>query len=87
MRTSVATLGGIVVLFVGFFAIAEAADNSKDVAYNGSNGSAAAYNMSEGVFHGIGTAAGPGVVWMGVAAFILVVCGFLVIASRNGGGR
>lgn len=85
MRTSIALLGGISILFVGFQAIAEAAGNSKDVAYSAGNGSAAAYNMSEGVFHGLGTAGGS-IVWMAVAAFILVACGLLVLA-KPGGGR
>ena len=84
MRTSVATLGGISILFVGIFAIAQAAQNSQDAAYSAGNGSAAAWNMSHDVFQGVGTAAGPGVVWMGIAAMILVFLGVLVAAGRSG---
>lgn len=85
MRTSVAALGGIVVLFVGFFGLQEAASQSKDAAVtNGTNSTSAAWNTSTEVFGGIGQAMGPGVVWMGIAAVILVALGFLVVAGNSG---
>lgn len=85
MRTSVALLGGISILFVGFFAIAEGANQSRDSAVtNGTNASEAAWNMADGVFGGIGQAAGPGIVWMGIGAVILVFLGFLVYVGSSG---
>lgn len=86
MRTVVSILGGISILFVGFFALAEAASQSKEAAVtNGTNASEAAWNMSTDVFGGLGQAAGPGIVWMGIAAIILVFLGFLVYAGQSGG--
>lgn len=86
MRTSVALLGGIVILFVGWQALGTAADNSEQAAQNGTNSSSAAWNMSESIYSGLGEAAGPAIVWMGVGAFVLVSCGVLVVAA-GGGGR
>jgi nucleoside recognition membrane protein YjiH len=85
MRASIALLGGIVMLFVGWQALGTAATNSESAAQAGSNQSAAAWNMSEAIYSGLGEAAGPSIVWMGVAAFILVACGVLVAAARGGG--
>lgn len=85
MRVSVAILGGISILFVGFMAIAESASQSEDAAVtNGTNASEAAWNMADGVFGGLGQAAGPGIVWMGIAAIIIVCLGFLVYAGSSG---
>lgn len=87
MRASIGLLGGIVVLFIGVIGIGRSADLAyKPAVTNGSNASASAYNMSVGVFEGLGTAAAPGVVWAGVAAFVILSLGFLVAVS-NGGGR
>lgn len=85
MRSVVAILGSIVLLFVGYQAMAEGASQSKDAAVtNGTNSSQAAWNMSTGVFDGVGQAAGPAVVWMGIGAFILICLGFLVYAGSSG---
>jgi hypothetical protein len=79
-------LGGVVVLFVGWQALGIAAERSRDAAVvNGTNESAAAWNMSTGVFEGIGAAASPAIVWGGVAAFILLSLGLLI--AVQGGGR
>jgi hypothetical protein len=84
MRTSVATLGGISMLFVGVYALSEAAQQSETQATSTSAG-ATAWDLSTSVFDGIGVAGGSGVVFMGVAAFILVSLGALV--STAGGRR
>jgi len=85
MRTSVAALGGIAVLFVGFFGLQEAASQSKDAAVtNGTNSTSAAWNTSTEVFNGLGQAFGPGIVWFGIAAVIIVALGFLVMAGNSG---
>jgi len=79
-------LGGVVILFVGWFGLSQAAQQSYDRAViNGTNASANAWNMSTGVFEGIGAAASPAMVYGGVAAFILIALGVLVAVS--GGGR
>jgi hypothetical protein len=86
MRSSIALLGGTVILFIGIIGIGRSADLAYDPAVtNGTNSSAAAYNMSQGVFEGIGTAAAPAVVWAGVAALVLLALGLLVSVSRGGG--
>jgi hypothetical protein len=85
MRATVGILGGISVLFVGFYGLQEQASQTQDAAVtNGTNASASAYNTTSAVFDGLGQAAGPGIVWMGVAAVILVALGFLVVAGNSG---
>ena len=86
VRASMALLGGVVVLFLGWQALGTAAEGSYAPAVtNGTNESAAAWNMTTGVFEGIGAAASPAIVWGGVAAFILLALGLLV--AVQGGGR
>jgi hypothetical protein len=85
MRTSVATLGGITFLFVGFMALAESAGQTQSTAYGAGSGASSAWNMTNQVFAGTGEAAAPAIVWAGVAAFILVALGFLYTAT--GGAR
>lgn len=84
IRTSVAGLMAISVLFVGVFAISESAQQSEDTAMNASNSSADAWNLSVDIFGGIGQA-GVGIVWFGIAAVILVALGFLIVAGQSGG--
>lgn len=85
MRSTVAILGGISVLFVGFYGLSESAQQTKDVAVtNGTNATSSAYNATTGVFGGIGEAASGGIVWMGIAAIILVALGYLVVAGNSG---
>jgi len=85
MRSTVSILGGITVLFVGFYGLSEAASQSREHAViNGTNASASAYNSTTEVFGGIGQAASGGIVWMGIAAIILVALGFLVAAGNSG---
>jgi len=85
MRSSVAILLSIVVLFVGVTAISDAALNAEDTAVqNGTNQSASAYNMTTEVFGGLTEAAAPGLVWFGIGAIILVALGFLVYAGSSG---
>jgi hypothetical protein len=87
MRMSIGLLGGVVVLFIGIVGIGRSADLAYEPAVvNGSNSSAAAYNMSQGVFEGVGAVASPAIVWAGVAAFVVLSLGLLV-AVGSGGGR
>lgn len=83
-RASVAILGGITMLFVGFIAVSNAAQSAQPNAMNGSQNAQDAYNATEGVFNGLGQAMGPGVVWMGVAAFVMIALGYLYLASQSG---
>lgn len=79
-----AILGGISMLFVGVIAISNAAQSSEQNAMNSSQNAQDAYNATEGVFNGLGQAMGPGIVWMGVAAFVLISLGYLVYAAQSG---
>ena len=83
-RSSVAILGGISMLFVGIIAVSMAAQSSESTAMNGSQNAQDAYNATEGVFNGLGQAMGPGIVWMGVGAFVLISLGYLVYAAQSG---
>lgn len=82
IRTSVASLLSITVLFVGVFAVSESAQQHE----SGINSSAAenASNMADGVFNGL-FQAGQGIVWFGVAAVVCVALGYLVVAGASGG--
>jgi len=85
MRSSIGILGGISVLFVGFYALSEQASQVRDPAVtNGTNSSSSAFNSSSAVFEGVGQAFAPGVVWMGVAAIILIALGYLLAAGNSG---
>jgi hypothetical protein len=85
MRTVLGVLGSITLLVVGVFALSEQAQQVKDAAVtNGTNATESAYNTTSTVFEGVTQAAGPGVVWMGVAAVVLVALGFLVYAGSSG---
>ena len=84
MRTIIGAMGGIVFLVVGFFSLQSLATSTQEQALNASNQSAEAYNVSTDVFGGIGQAAGPGIVWFGIAAVILVALGFLVYSGSSG---
>jgi hypothetical protein len=86
MRATVAILTGISVLFVGVIAMNDAAESAYEPAViNGTNESAAAYNVSQQTFNQLGVAGGDGIVWMGIAAIILLALGLLVVASNRGG--
>lgn len=86
MRVVVAVGMAVSMLVVGITALSESAQQTRDAAVvNGTNSSAMAWNTTTNVVDGLGQAAAPGVVWMGVAAIVLVALGILVSAS--GGGR
>lgn len=86
MRTSIAALGGITILFVGVFAIGTQAELVEGTAMNSSaNGSSAAYNTSQTVFEGLTGAAGPGAAFGAAAAVVLVCVGIAFVAY--GGAR
>lgn len=71
-------------LFVGVFALSEAAQQSETEATSTDAGTTA-WELGATVFDGIGIAGSSGIVFMGVAAFILVSLGALV--STTGGRR
>ena len=83
MRTSVAVLGGITILFVGFFGLSQQASQTQS-AINQTGASGSAFNTSTQVFGGAGQVMSSAVVWMGIAALILVVLGYLVMAGNSG---
>jgi len=71
-------------LFVGWFALSNAASGVESTALNSSNASATAYNATAGITSGLGQAFGPAIVWMGIAAIVLISLGYLVAVSSNG---
>lgn len=82
IRTVLASLTAISVLFVGVFAMSESAQQAEPTL----NTTAAneSYSVAEQVFTGMGQA-GTGIVWFGIAAIVVVALGFLVMSA--GGGR
>jgi len=85
MRVSVAVLLGIVLLFAGLTAVSESAQQSRDAAVtNGTNATGDAYNMTRDTYGGITKAGSGAIVYMGIAAFILVALGYLVAAGNSG---
>lgn len=84
MRASVAILLSIVLAFIMITALGVSAQDVESTAMSDSNESADAYNMTEQLHDGVGTALGPGLVFGGIAAFIVIALGFLV---KAGGGR
>jgi len=84
IRTSVAALMSITVLFVGVFAVSESSQqNVNETVINNTSGAPGASSMADSVFDGLFTA-GTGVVWFGVAAVVVVALGFLVFAGAGG---
>jgi hypothetical protein len=82
MRTVVAALGGITVLFVGVIAMSESAQQAEPAL----NTAAAneSYAAAEQVFGGVAGGGGQAVVWAGIGAVVLVALGFLLVAGRSG---
>jgi hypothetical protein len=87
MRTTVAVLLAIPILVVGVTAIGTQANQSETPAYDAGGQNASAYNLSTGVFGGVTTATGPGVVFMGIGVLIVGALGVLVAAGKTGRGR
>jgi hypothetical protein len=83
-RSSVAILGGIMMLVVGIIGLSNAAESAESNALNSGNNSAEAYNATEGVFNGLGQAMGPGVAMMGIAAFVLIALAYLYASMQSG---
>jgi len=85
MRASVAILGSIPLLFLGYMAVSQAAQDAYDPAVvNGTNASASAYNTSIGVVEGVSAGLSPGLVMGGIAGFILISLGFLYLSMPGG---
>jgi len=85
MRVSVGALGGIVMLFVGLTGLSLAGQRSQDHAYNASNASGEAWNLTSQTFGGIGDGAFAGWALMAIAAFVLVAIALTLTAARSGG--
>lgn len=85
MRASVAVFLAVSILFVGVFAISESAQQAHDPAVvNGTDATASAYNTSEAVFEGVAQVSSDAVVWVGIAAVIVIALGLLYVASQSG---
>lgn len=83
MRTTVAVLLAITILFVGFTAVSESAQQTEQIALNNSGGDA--WNLSTDVYGGIGEAGSSALVYGGIGAIVLVSLGVLVAAGNSGG--
>lgn len=83
VRSTLGILGAITMLFIGLIAISTAAQQSESVAMNSTNGGAEAWNATTGVVEGVGQAAGPAVVYGGVAAVILIALGLLYVSTAG----
>lgn len=84
MRASVGILLAIVVLFGGFIAISMAGQSVQDTALNDTNASGDAYNFTTQLYETTGEVVGPGLVWLGIAAIVLIAAGYLVYAAQSG---
>jgi len=85
MRTYLAVVLAIVILFVGLPAVQQSADTSEDAAIaNGTDASAEAHNMTTELYDNYGLAAGQMLVYGGIGATVLVAIGVLY---KSGGGR
>lgn len=83
MRASVAILGAVTFLFVGFTAISESAQQAEpSVSSTPANES---YQLGVDVFTGVGQAGGQMLVLGGIGAIVVISLGVLVVAG--GGGR
>lgn len=83
MRTTVAALGAITILFVGLTGVSESAQQVKPTL--NSTTANQTYNMSVGVFGGVSEGTATALPWFGVAAIVLVALGLLVVAGKSGG--
>lgn len=84
MRASVAILGAITFLFVGFTAISESAQQAEPGL--NSTASNSSYQLGVDVFTGVGEAGGQALVYGGIGAIVLIALGIAVVAG-SGGGR
>lgn len=86
MRTVIAVGVAVCMVFIGFHALGTQAQLSEDAAVeNGTNDSEAVWNMTTELYGGGGTALAPALVWMGVAAVVLVSLGVLLTVAPGGG--
>lgn len=84
MRVIVAVAGAISALLLGVWALSLQAQEVKPTLNTSAEN--ATYNATLGIVEGISSTGADGVVWFGVAAFVLVSLGYLV-AAATGGGR
>lgn len=82
MRTLLAVGLAVVVMFVGVTAVSESAQQAEPAVTT--TPQQEAFDLGTSVFGGIAEAAGPAVVFGGVAAIVLGSLGLLVVAGRSG---
>lgn len=86
MRASIAVAGSVSMVVVGVFAVSQASQQAQPVVNNSSNDTQAAADAANQVFGGLFTGLSPALVFMGVAALVVISLGILV-ATYQGGGR
>lgn len=83
MRTIVAIATSLSMLLAGVWAISEQAQR-----FNPTNDTSAStnatYDLGADLFDGLFSVGGKGMIWLGVAAIVLVSMGLLVAASSGG---
>lgn len=85
MRTILAIVMAIAVIFVGAYALSYQAQGVQDVAVdNGTQATADAYNLTTDVTEGLVQVYSPALVFMGIAVIVLVALAYLVVAGRSG---
>lgn len=85
MRTVLAIVLAIVMLFVGFHAISMSADQTEDPAVtNGTNASSDAWNLTTKFTEGMGSVLTPALAYGGAGAIVLLALGYAVAAGGRG---
>lgn len=85
MRATVAIVLAIVMLFLGFNALGMQSQDVRPDMANSTNTTTDAYNVTNNVFQGVGTAASTGLAWLGVGGILALGMG--VLLGAWGGGR
>jgi len=84
MRTSIAVVLAIVMLFTGVTMLSIQSESVQPTVDNSTNQTQDVFNMTNNIYEGVREALTPAVVWMGVIAFVLVASGFLVAVGMRG---
>jgi len=83
MRATVAIIMVIVILFVGITALNTASNSTQEAAFNDSQASSDAHNLTDRTFGQLGETAAPAVVYGGIAVLVLLSGVILVRAGYS----
>jgi len=85
MRASVAVVASVSMAVVGVFAVSQASQQAAPTVANSSNDTQAAADAANQVFGGLFQGLSPALVFMGIAAIVVISLGILVGVYRGGG--